>query len=261
MRLTSRGGAQLQRTANAEDENAQQDGCRHLREGYLSCQKRLALAVARSEVFDQKMRKARKAILFLSALSAIAVVLLLGYKNWRFRTFQLVSASPDESIEVRGLRFKGVKKHPLDGCLRILVSSQETMLEDGIQQTSILWNTDLSFEWRDRDTTAFSIVRDNDILITWEIQGDRVVCTKGQNLITYDPHELWRRTGNSRPVPKTEQGGSRDLAPPHLVLLRSGFDYAKILLETVTGFDPRSSVSFDVRPTQRVNHLSTDSEL
>ena len=139
---------------------------------------------------------------------ALAILLLLVLLSWgvihvyRVASFKLYAASPSRQMEVRGLPFKGIGAHPLDGCLRVYVDGQTEGFTGDIWQTTIKWGTDLRAEWRGDDHGSFAILRAGRELMNWQVQGARVVCVSGADLITYDPHELWMRTGSALPGSK-----------------------------------------------------------
>jgi hypothetical protein len=133
------------------------------------------------------------------------VLFLLVLASWglghvyRAATFKLYTESPSRLIDVRGLPFKGVNPHPLDGCLRIYINGKSEGFRSDTWQTTIKWGTDLRIEWRGDDQNGFAILQGGRELMTWAIHGDQADCMSGSNLITYDPHELWMRTGSALP--------------------------------------------------------------
>jgi hypothetical protein len=126
-------------------------------------------------------------------------LLVVGWCSYVFqqRSFKLVAMAPDHRVEVRGLPFKGLLPHPLDRCLRVYANGLDEHFEGGIWQTTIPWSTDLKIEWV--ESQQFIISRGQERLMVWSVAGDSASCEIGKNLITYDPHELWRRTG--KPIP------------------------------------------------------------
>ncbi len=121
---------------------------------------------------------------------------------YRAATFKMYAFSPSRQVEIRGLRFQGVTRHPLDGCLRVYIYGRTEDFIGGIWQTTIKFGTDLSLEWRGDEHGYIAIVRGDKELMTWSVRDSRAVCTKGRDLITYDPHDLWMRTGSARPGPE-----------------------------------------------------------
>lgn len=130
---------------------------------------------------------------------------LAGIHVYRVATFKLYASSPSRTIEVRGLRFQGVAPHPLDGCLRVYTYGQAEDFANDVWQTTIKWGTDLRAEWRGDEHGSFAILRGDRELMTWTVRHSGAVCIYGSDFITYDPHELWMRTGSSRPSPEASK--------------------------------------------------------
>ena len=126
-----------------------------------------------------------------------AVMLSVSYD--RIRAFKVRSSSGDQQVEVWGLPFKGVSRHPLDGCLRVYASPRRDDLDGGVWQTTIPWGTDLRVLWDTTEPYTFSIYQGDNRKMTWRFRDGSAECVIGAELITYDPHELWARTGKSRP--------------------------------------------------------------
>jgi hypothetical protein len=129
----------------------------------------------------------------------LIVAALLGGRYYSIRTFKVRSRSSDQRVEVWGLPFKGVSKHPLDDCLRVYTFPQGEDLDGGVWQTTIPWGTDLRVSWDATEPHTFSIYQGDSLKMTWRFRGRSAECVIGANLITYNPHELWARTGKPTP--------------------------------------------------------------
>ena len=126
-------------------------------------------------------------------LLVILVGLALAVRDfYQSATFKLSSLSPNGENLIKGLPFKGINHHPLDGNLRIYIGGGEAW------QTTIPWGKDLKINWHMNSNDTFSISKNGKDLMTWKIETEGGKCTSGAELITYDPHELWGRTGHSR---------------------------------------------------------------
>ncbi len=144
-------------------------------------------------------RSTSRGIRYLATSGAILIVVAVAWLGYVYhqRSFKLFAESPDHRLQVRGLPFKGVQAHPLDRCLRVYTFGLDGHFEGGAWQTTIPWGTDLRIEWV--EPQRFIISRGQLRLMSWTVAGDAASCDLGSDLITYDPHDLWARTG--RPTP------------------------------------------------------------
>ena len=135
----------------------------------------------------------------LVTVFAVVVLLVVGWCSYVYqqRSFKLLAMAPDRRVEVRGLPFKALKPHPLDWCLRVYTYGLEEHFESDVWQTTIPWSTDLEIEWV--EPQRFILSRGEERLMVWSVAGESASCEVGKNLITYDPHELWMRTGKPTP--------------------------------------------------------------
>ena len=125
----------------------------------------------------------------------LGVMLLLyreGNSFYRDATFKLQSQSPDGLRSVKGLHFKGVNRHPLDGDLRLYMNGN-------VFQTTIPWDRELRIVWDPANTSTFTLFSGDKMLMVWSLQTATPECTAGSEYLTYDPHELWARTGHPTP--------------------------------------------------------------
>lgn len=137
-----------------------------------------------------------KVLLVLALVSVLAWAagpVVTRLLHVRLRACNLKSLSPDGSVWVYGLPFQGVEPHPLDRCLRLY------MPEHACCQTNILCEGDLRIVWLNDPDRSFSVFKGEERMMIWRTVGDEPTCTFGAHRITYDPHELWARTGRATP--------------------------------------------------------------
>lgn len=142
------------------------------------------------------MRKSVTTAITISVLVVLTVALVEWYRSANFR---LQSVSPDNAVSVKGLPFKGTAAHPLDGDLRIYVDGDSASFASGVWQTTIPWDRNLAITWQVNSDLCFVIERNGRELIRWRINDENVECIAGCDFVTYDPHLLWRTTGEPTP--------------------------------------------------------------
>jgi len=124
---------------------------------------------------------------------AVSAALWYAITHIRIRPCNLNSRSPDGMVIVHCLPFKGVKPHPLDGCVRVYIYSQSPSFAGDLLQTTVHCDGDIRLVWHNDAERSFSVFKGEDQMMTWRTSGADPTCTLGGNLITYDPHELWSR--------------------------------------------------------------------
>ena len=140
-----------------------------------------------------------KVVLILTL--AVSAALWYAVTHIRILPCNLHSSSPDGLVIVHCLPFKGLEPHPLDGCVRVYISSQSPSFAGGLLQTTVHCDGDIRLVWHNDAERSFSVFKGENQMMTWRTSGADPTCTLGGNLITYDPHELWNRTGRSTPEP------------------------------------------------------------
>jgi hypothetical protein len=135
----------------------------------------------------------RLIILTLAASAA------LWYAVTHIRPCNLKSISPDGLVIVRCLPFKGVNAHPLDGCVRVYIHSQSPSFVGALWQTTVRCDGDIRLVWHNDAKQSFSLFKGENEFMTCGTSGAKPTCTLGSERITYDPHELWMRTGRATP--------------------------------------------------------------
>jgi hypothetical protein len=135
----------------------------------------------------------------------LVTALLLGLSLWylatHIRPCNLRTTSPDRVVQVFCLPFQGVSPHPLDRCTRIYISSTVGNSRLRCWQTTIHCDGDIRVSWLNDPERSFTVFKGSTAMMTWRTSGAEPACTFGESLITYDPHELWSRTGPSTPEP------------------------------------------------------------
>jgi hypothetical protein len=141
----------------------------------------------------------KKRIVVLVLIVAALGLSGLTFHAYNVLSFKVRSRSSDQRVEVYGLPFKGVSSHPLDGCLRVYTFALAEGFDGGTWQTTIPWGTDIRVQWDASGRGSFSLCKGGALKMTWNVSGTEATCVFGSDLITYDPHDLWARTG--RPTP------------------------------------------------------------
>ncbi|MFO1440615.1 MAG: hypothetical protein U1F81_20010 [Verrucomicrobiaceae bacterium] len=139
--------------------------------------------------------------LFILMVVALAAF-LYAVTQIRIRPCNVKSSSPDGLVVVNCLPFKGVNSHPLDGCVRVYIQKYSLSSFGAVVQTTVPCEGDISLVWHNDAERSFSVCKGEVRTMTWRTFGEEPTCTFGEDLITYDPHELWARTGRSTPEPK-----------------------------------------------------------
>ena len=133
-------------------------------------------------------------IKILLALVIVGIA-FVAYLIKNVRPCNIDSTSTDGLAWASCLPFNGKQPHELDRCVRLYISAESY----GVWQTRIYCDGDIRIVWLNDSQRSFSLYKGADEVMTWSTIGPQPVCTRGANLITYDPHELWGLTGRSTP--------------------------------------------------------------